>query len=129
MDPDRLIYDLKEIKPILSRVFFYKREFIRYGYRANPDMTFGKCTKTLVMCHCETGNIWSHLLAGIYFAVHLMLLIARAIEIDTGKAIITENNSDNSLGNEAGTEEPNTTSIGSSYNPYSKFYSQDQLIT
>ena len=77
IDPDRLIYDLKELKPILKQIFFYRRDHIKYGYRANPDMTIGKCTKTIFMCHCETGNIWTHLLAALYFVVHLILLIIR----------------------------------------------------
>ena len=81
MDPDKLIYDLQELKPIAKKVYFYEREFINYGYRANPDMTLAKCTKTIVMCHCETGNIWSHLIAAIYFMFQLMLLLVRCAEL------------------------------------------------
>ena len=91
-------------------------------------MTFTKCTKTIVMCHCETGNIWSHLIAAIYFVVHLSLLIARAIEIDTGKADIIENNSDKLKIDGDGKVKQNspnnstiTTGSTNSYNPYSKY--------
>jgi adiponectin receptor len=70
-----LIYDLKELKPLMKQMYFSKREFIRYGYRAHPNMTWGMCSKTLFMCHCETGNVWTHLLSAFYFMYQLMLLI------------------------------------------------------
>ena len=71
----KFIYDLKELKPVMSHMYFSKREFIRYGYRAHPNMTFDMCSKTLLMCHCETGNVWSHLLSAIYFIYQLVLII------------------------------------------------------
>ena len=75
IDLSKYIYDLKELKPVMKQMYFSKREFIRYGYRAHPNMTFGMCTKTLVMCHCETGNVWSHLLSAIYFIYQLVLVV------------------------------------------------------
>jgi len=75
IDPNRLIYDLKELNAIPTKMFFAKRDHIRYGYRANPNMTICKCSKTLFMTHCETGNVWTHLLSGLYFCYHLALLI------------------------------------------------------
>ena len=81
IDPNRLIYDLKELKPLQKLMFFYKRDYIKYGYRANPDMTVTKCTKSIFMCHCETGNIWTHMGAALYFAIQLILIIVRYIEL------------------------------------------------
>ena len=75
IDLTKYIYDLKELKPVMKQMYFSKREFIRYGYRAHPNMTFGMCTKTLVMCHCETGNVWSHLLSAVYFIYQLVLVV------------------------------------------------------
>ena len=64
---DKLIYKKEELKLLKQRLFYAKRKYIKYGYRANPDMTFGKATKTMVMCHCETMNIWTHLIPAFYF--------------------------------------------------------------
>lgn len=50
------------------------RPFVRYGIRAHPEMDFVKCTKTLTMCHCETANIWTHLIGALYFAYHIYIL-------------------------------------------------------
>lgn len=75
LDPNRLIYDLKELKPLMKKMYYSRREFIRYGYRAHPNMTWGMCTSTLVKCHCETGNIWTHLLSAFYFVIQMALLV------------------------------------------------------
>jgi predicted membrane channel-forming protein YqfA (hemolysin III family) len=64
-------------------MYYYKRDYIKYGYRSNPHMTVKKCTKTIFMCHCETGNIWTHIAASIYFLVHLILILVRYIELVT----------------------------------------------
>ena len=40
-------------------------------------MNVGKCTKTLFMCHCETGNIWTHAISSVYFIYHLIMIIIR----------------------------------------------------
>merc|ERR1712176_1735943 len=44
------------------------------------------CTKTIFMSHCETGNIWTHLLPALYFLYHLLLL--------NGYCIINDNDYD-----------------------------------
>jgi len=75
LDPNRFIYDLEDLKPILKQIYFCHRDYIKFGYRANPNMTIGMCTKSLFMCHCETGSVWTHLLSGVYFIYHLILLI------------------------------------------------------
>ena len=38
------------------------------------------------MCHCESGNIWTHLLAALYFLVHLMLIIIRCCDLHYANA-------------------------------------------
>jgi adiponectin receptor len=50
------------------------RPNIKYGIRANPNMDFVMATCTMTKCHNETGNIWTHLLAAMYFIYHLLLL-------------------------------------------------------
>jgi hypothetical protein len=64
---NKLIYDKEELKSTKKKLFYAKRKYIRYGYRANPDMTIGKATKTIVMCHCETMSIWTHFTPAMYF--------------------------------------------------------------
>ena len=67
IDNDRLIYNLEELKDYKDQIYYYYREYIQYGYRAHPKMTWSKCTSTLCMVHCETFNVWTHLAATIYF--------------------------------------------------------------
>ena len=67
-NPDKMIYTLKELKK-KEHLFYVKRDFIRYGYRAHEDMNFKRCTSSLCMVHNETMNIYSHLIPGIYFIV------------------------------------------------------------
>ena len=33
------------------------------------------------MCHCESGSIWTHLLAALYFLLHLILIIIRCRDL------------------------------------------------
>ena len=75
IDAKKIIYDLKELKPILKEIYFCKREFIKYGYRANPNMTACMCLKTMFMCHCESGSVWTHLLSALYFVYHFTMII------------------------------------------------------
>lgn len=80
IDQNKVIYDLHELKPFSRQgLFFLKRDHIRFGYRANPDMTFVKCTRTMAQCHCETGNIWTHFVVAIYFIYHLCLIFNHGI--------------------------------------------------
>lgn len=65
-------------------------------------MTYSMCSKTLIKCHCETGNIWSHLLSALYFMYHLILLLNVKTSSEQKE---------------------------SSHNPYSKFKTNDSKIT
>ena len=67
-NPSKIIYTLKELRK-KDNLFFVKRDYIRYGYRAHENMTFGMCTKTVCQVHNETGNVFTHLLPGIYFLI------------------------------------------------------------
>ena len=67
LDINKLIYKKSELKLLKDKLHYAKRKYIKYGYRANPNMTLGKATKTVVMCHCETMNIWTHLITALYF--------------------------------------------------------------
>lgn len=78
----KIIYDLKELRPLKKLLYFSKREFVRYGYRANPEMSIKLCAKTLFMCHCETGNVWSHLLSALYFIYQLLKIVTRMKPFD-----------------------------------------------
>ena len=69
-----MIYTLRELKR-RKDLFFIKRDFIRYGYRAHNDMTFTRCTSTLCMVHNETMNVYSHLIPGLYFILQLFLIL------------------------------------------------------
>ena len=71
------IMDLKQIKyitdppsqkPPKKSLHFCPRNHINFGYRVTTNnSTISKCTSTIIQCHCETTNIWSHLLATMYF--------------------------------------------------------------
>ena len=76
-DPDKLIYTLRELKRN-KHLFFVKRDFIRYGYRAHEDMNFKRCTSTMCMVHNETMNVYSHLIPGLYFLYHLVLILTHS---------------------------------------------------
>ena len=75
IDRSKIIYDLKELKPLLKYLYYSHRDFVRYGYRAHPEMTWTLCSKTLFMCHCETGNVWTHLLSALYFIFELVRIL------------------------------------------------------
>lgn len=64
-----------DLKPLNKRLFYAKRKYVKFGYRANPDMTIGLATKTVLMCHCETLNIWTHFLPALYFTAQLVLIL------------------------------------------------------
>lgn len=72
---DRIIYSLKELEPFKDKIYYYLREHIIWGYRAHPKMTWSKCSSTVCMVHCETFNIWTHLLASLYFIYQLIVLL------------------------------------------------------
>ena len=40
IDPEKVIYDLKELKPFRKHLFYCKRDYIRYQIRANPNWSF-----------------------------------------------------------------------------------------
>lgn len=69
-DSKRVIYDLQELHdmPVRVRPFFSQRQFVHFGYRAHVNMTFCRCTSTILNLHCETGSIWSHLASAVYWA-------------------------------------------------------------
>ena len=73
IDMERLVYDLEEVEYL--DLYTQKRDYIRFGYRAHPAMTVKLSLKTMFMCHCETGNIWTHGLPAIYFIMHLLMLL------------------------------------------------------
>jgi hypothetical protein len=80
LDPDRLSYSLTELKTIKSKgVFVVNRDFIEHGYRTSitdTPITVSQCAAT-VFCtnHNEFCNIWSHLLAGLYFLWQLFKIV------------------------------------------------------
>eukprot|EP00826_Nyctotherus_ovalis_P055962 TRINITY_DN7487_c0_g1_i19.p2 TRINITY_DN7487_c0_g1~~TRINITY_DN7487_c0_g1_i19.p2 ORF type:complete len:154 (-),score=38.00 TRINITY_DN7487_c0_g1_i19:649-1110(-) len=53
--------------------FLRDNEYIRRGYRINFNTT-GRVLKSLFMCHNETTNIWSHLLAAFLFAAFMIYI-------------------------------------------------------
>ena len=79
-----LIYDLDELekKETMGEPvpYYYMRRYIHFGYRASFNMTMRKATASIFMMHCETSNIWTHLLATIYFIVNLCMILAAAGE-------------------------------------------------
>jgi len=74
-DNSRMIYDLDELEH--QDIYYYARRYINFGIRANRSMNMKMCSKSIFMCHCETSNIWTHLLTTIYFVYHLTLMICR----------------------------------------------------
>jgi len=60
-----MIYDLVELKDM--NLYYYVRRYINFGIRAHAKMDMKMCSKSIFMCHCETANIWTHLLTTIYF--------------------------------------------------------------
>ena len=72
IDPNRIIYDLHEVE--FLKLYTQKRDYIKFGYRANPNMTVKLSMKSMFMCHCETGNIWTHFIPALYFISHLLMI-------------------------------------------------------
>ena len=70
---DKMVFDLKELNHMHDPPYFLYREYIAYGYRAHPNMNAMMCTKSMFTCHCETTNIWTHLLPALYFLAQLIL--------------------------------------------------------
>lgn len=73
-DSNKLIWDLSELEDKMNEMYVNLRPNIRYGIRANRKMNFVKATCTLTKCHSETGSIWTHFLAALYFIYHLILM-------------------------------------------------------
>jgi adiponectin receptor len=76
VNPDKIIYTKKELRRVShgKEMYVFTRDHLRHGIRAKPNMTCVDCTKTVFKCHNETANIWTHLLAAIYFGTHFVLL-------------------------------------------------------
>lgn len=53
--------------------FLRDNEYIKKGYRINFNTT-GRVLKSLFMCHNETTNIWSHLLAAFLFTAFMIYI-------------------------------------------------------
>lgn len=83
-DPKRVIYDLKELHnmPVRVRPHFSERQFVYFGYRAHVNMTFCRCTGTILNWHCETGSIWSHLASAAYWAYQLYYIVTDGAPYD-----------------------------------------------
>jgi predicted membrane channel-forming protein YqfA (hemolysin III family) len=73
------IFDRAELEddPELADLDWVDRKYINFGFRAHPQMRMGMCVASLVEQHCETTNIWSHVLALVYFGVLFCLMLAR----------------------------------------------------
>jgi predicted membrane channel-forming protein YqfA (hemolysin III family) len=73
------IFDRVQLEgdPKLVDLYWVDRKFINFGFRAHPEMRTGMCVASLFKQHCETTNIWSHILAFIYFCVLFCLMLAR----------------------------------------------------
>ena len=65
-DDPKFIYSLRGIKK-LKNMFYVRVKYIKYGFRAHPNMTVGKCLRSLFMLHNETFNVWTHLISGSYY--------------------------------------------------------------
>ena len=73
-DPNRMVYSLRELKK-KDNLFYIKRDYIKYGYRAHENMTFRRCSSSLCVVHNETMNVYSHLIPGLYFLYQLVLIL------------------------------------------------------
>jgi len=79
---EQFIYDLDELKGLCEDTgktcpYYSERKYINFGYRASNEMTMNKCTRSVFMMHCETTNIWTHLLATLYFITLLILICTK----------------------------------------------------
>jgi adiponectin receptor len=75
-DEYKLLYTYKELKQ--SKLFFVKRDHIKYHYRAHPQMTASMCLQSLFTLHNETMNVLSHLIPGLYFLAHLVCIVSKS---------------------------------------------------
>jgi len=50
-----------------------RREYIHRGYRSKYSICL--CLRSLFSLHNETGNIWTHLIGGMYFIYHISLFV------------------------------------------------------
>ena len=66
INPNRIIYSLRKLKKIKS-LFYVKQAYLKWGYRANPNMSICMCTKTAFMVHNETFNFWTHVVGALYY--------------------------------------------------------------
>ena len=73
--------------------FMQDNEYIKGGYLLNCN-TFKKTFKSLFMCHNETVNIWTHLIAAIFF---FFLIFYTSIFISNYKSQINKIKNDISL--------------------------------
>lgn len=67
------VYDVQTLKH--HKMFYVHRDYITVGYRACPNMTVSKCTRSLFQLHNETTNVWSHLIPAIYFTHRFVTLL------------------------------------------------------
>ena len=72
-------------------MYYYVRRHINFGIRANPNMTTEMCSKSIFMCHCETANIWTHLLTTLYFGWYLTLLTIRVYDFNNNQMTLSNN--------------------------------------
>ena len=77
VDPNKGIFDRVELEtaPELADLYWTDRKYINFGFRAAPEMTMGRCFGSVGEMHCETTNIWTHLLGMIYFMVLLGFML------------------------------------------------------
>ena len=76
---DQFIFDREQLEedPELADYFWADRSSINFGFRASPDMTTDKAAVSIFMPHCETTNIWTHIIALIYFATLFRLMLTK----------------------------------------------------
>ena len=75
LDPERIIYNLQDLKALKKQLFFVRTQYVSEGYRACPCMTVKKASSTLFMIHNETLNVWTHLVPVFYYSSQLLMVI------------------------------------------------------
>lgn len=76
-DLNKGIFDRKELEEEseLAHLYWVDRKYINFGFRAHPKMEMSMCMKSMFKGHCETTNIWSHIIALVYFGVLFGLML------------------------------------------------------
>ena len=58
--------------------WFFRVQFLRFGYRYHPEMDFCMCTKSLFQLHNQTMNVYTHMIPAIYMLNELRQIITHS---------------------------------------------------